>query len=290
MTPTQPQVIETVPALRQAVAEFRRQGKTIGLVPTMGALHAGHLSLVQASKAECDVTVVTIYVNPSQFGPSEDLAQYPRTLQKDLDALADHGVEIAFVPRDDQVYKTAHATWIEVGAVAEPLEGAARPGHFRGVATVVLKLFNMAAADVAFFGQKDYQQALVIRRMVEDLDVPIEIRVCPIVRESDGLAMSSRNVYLDAAARRQSLVLFKSLALAQELIDEGIRRPDQIVDRMHELIESAQDARIEYVALVDPETLQAVATIDGPTLAVLAVRIGPTRLIDNRLLDVPSRE
>ena len=190
----------------------------------MGALHEGHLSLVRAAKAECDYTVVSIFVNPSQFGPNEDFAKYPRTLDADLALLAGCGADLVFAPGNEEVYRAGHATWVEVGSVAEPLEGVFRPGHFRGVATVVLKLLNMVQPDAAYFGQKDYQQALVIRRMVADLDVPVAIRVCPIVREPDGLAMSSRNRYLSPAARRRALVLWKSLQLAGKLVAEGERR------------------------------------------------------------------
>jgi pantoate--beta-alanine ligase len=280
-----PRVIEAVDELREAVARFRRQGKTIGLVPTMGALHAGHLSLVEAAKDQCDVCLVTIFVNPSQFGPAEDLGQYPRTLEADLDALAQYGVELAFVPNDSQVYQPGHSSWVEVDSVSEPLEGECRPGHLRGVATIVLKLFNMASADVAYFGQKDYQQVAVIRRMVADLNVPIEVRTCPIIREPDGLAMSSRNVYLDVAAREQSLVLWKGLCLAEELVNGGQRDAAAVVEGIRRIILSAPDAKIEYTALVDPATFEPVSEIRGPTLVALAVRFGTTRLIDNCLLE-----
>jgi pantoate--beta-alanine ligase len=283
-----PKVIETVDGLREAVAGFRRKGKTIGLVPTMGALHAGHLSLVEAAKAECDVCLVTIYVNPSQFGPGEDLDRYPRALEADLDALSRYGVELAFVPQDGEVYMPGHATWVEVGSLSEPLEGKCRPGHFRGVATIVLKLFNMACADVAYFGQKDYQQAAVIRRMVADLNVPIEIRICPTVREPDGLAMSSRNVYLEAGARAQSLVLWKSLCLAEELVRCGQRDASVIAERIRQAILSAPDAKIEYAAVVDAITFEPVRELRGRALVALAVKFGVTRLIDNCLLEPPE--
>jgi pantoate--beta-alanine ligase len=232
------------------------------------------------------MTVVSIFVNPSQFGPSEDLAAYPRALDADLDKLAECGTDLVFAPDNEEVYGEGHATWVEVGSVARPLEGECRPTHFRGVATVVLKLLNMVGPDRAYFGAKDYQQAQVIRRMVADLDVPAVIRVCPIVREPDGLAMSSRNAYLDANARRQAVVLWKSLCLADELVNRGERDGKTIVRRMRAAIESAPDARVDYVALVDPETLEPVERIEGPALAALAVRIGATRLIDNRLLRV----
>jgi pantoate--beta-alanine ligase len=249
----------------------------------MGALHEGHLSLVRASKAECDVTVVWIYVNPSQFGPHEDLAKYPRTLQADLEKLATCHTEFVLAPNDAEIYRPGHATWVEVGAVTEPLEGRCRPGHFRGVATVVLKMFGMIQPDIAYFGQKDYQQAAVIRRMVADLDVPVDIRVCPIIREHDGLAMSSRNVYLSPDARQRATVLWRSLELAQQRVARGERDAAAIARQMTEQI-LAVGASIDYVALVDPESLAAVTKITGPTLAALAVKIDNTRLIDNVLL------
>ena len=285
--PGRPRLVTTIDQLRETLAGVRREGKRIGLVPTMGALHEGHLSLVRASQAECDYTVVTIFVNPSQFGPQEDLSRYPRTLEADLDALAECGVPLAFVPPDDDVYPAGYATWVDVGSVAEPLEGQCRPGHFRGVATIVLKLFNMVGADVAYFGQKDYQQALVIRRMVEDLNVPIELRVCPIVREPDGLAMSSRNKYLNSDARQRALVLWRSLCLASELVAGGKRDAAAVARKIRELILMAEDARIDYVALANPQTLEPVTEIEGPTLAAVAVRLDNTRLIDNRLLEPP---
>jgi pantoate--beta-alanine ligase len=240
----------------------------------MGALHEGHLSLVRAAKAECPVAVVSIYVNPSQFGPGEDLAKYPRTLQSDLEKLALCQTDLVFTPSDAEVYPPGHATWVEVGPVAEPLEGQLRPGHFRGVATIVLKLFHMSQADVAYFGQKDYQQTLVVRRMVRDLDVPIEIRVCPTVREPDGLAMSSRNAYLGPDARRRAAVLWKSLEAARQLAGRGQRDAEII----------AGGVSIDYAAVVDPETLRPVRTVAGATLAAVAVRIDGTRLIDNCII------
>jgi pantoate--beta-alanine ligase len=283
-TPSRPQLATTVAQLREVLETARRQGKRVGLVPTMGALHEGHLSLVRASKAECDWTVVTIYVNPSQFGPGEDLDRYPRMLRSDLDALAGCGADLAFAPPDEEVYQPGHSTWVAAGSLAEPLEGRCRPGHFRGVATIVLKLFNMTSADVAYFGQKDYQQALVIRQMVRYLDLAVEIRVCPIVREPDGLALSSRNAYLSPRARRSALVLWKSLQLAQELVEQGQRSAGTIAERMRRLIATAPDAAIDYVALVDPETLEPIGEVTVPTLAALAVKIENTRLIDNCVL------
>jgi pantoate--beta-alanine ligase len=306
-----PTLIATVAQLREELAAVRREGKRIGLAPTMGALHEGHLSLVRAAKAECDCTVVSIYVNPTQFGPAEDFTKYPRTLEADLKLLAGCGADVAFVPTNEEVYPPegkkgtgtfcaqhpegrsgkrclspfSQSTWVEVGAVGEPLEGQCRPGHFRGVATVVLKLFNMVQPDVAYFGQKDFQQAAVIRRMTADLNLPLAIRVCPTVREPDGLAMSSRNRYLSPAARQRALVLWKSLQAAVKLVDEGQRDAETIASRMREVIETAEDAKIDYIALVDPDTFQPVERIAGRTLAALAVKIENTRLIDNCLLE-----
>lgn len=282
---TQPRLIKTIAELCSVLSAARKAGKRIGLVPTMGALHEGHLSLVRASKAQCDCTVVSIYVNPSQFGPREDLAKYPHTLLEDLNALGTLNTDLVFAPSDNEMYPSGHCTWVEAGAVAEPLEGQCRPGHFRGVATIVLKLLNIVQPDVAFFGQKDYQQVLVIRRMVDDLNVPVEIRVCPIVREPDGLAMSSRNRYLSPEARRRALVLWKSLQLAGDLAAKGERDAEKIIAQMRKVILTAEDARIDYIAIVDPDNLTPVATIAGCTLAALAVKIENTRLIDNCLLE-----
>lgn len=281
-------MIHNPETLYREVAELRRCGKKVGLVPTMGALHRGHLSLVEAAFEECDVCVTTIFVNPSQFGPSEDLDKYPRTLDADLDALATLGVQMAFVPETDTVYGPKHATWVEVGAVAEPWEGQCRPGHFRGVATIVLKLFNMAGADFAYFGQKDYQQAQVIRRMVDDLNVPVQVRICPIVREPDGLAMSSRNVYLNPDERQRAVSLNESLGQARKMIAAGETNVQRIRAAVEEILLQRGKGRIEYVALTDPETLEPVAEITGETLIALAVRIGKTRLIDNCLANPNS--
>ncbi|MBN2580423.1 MAG: pantoate--beta-alanine ligase [Pirellulales bacterium] len=285
MSAESPQVVSDPAVLRAALTVIRRQGKRIGLAPTMGALHEGHLSLVRACKAECGYTVVSLYVNPSQFGPSEDLAKYPRTWEADLAALAGVGADLVFAPRDAEIYPSDYATWIEVGGVAEPLEGQHRPGHFRGVATVVLKLLNLVQPDVAYFGQKDFQQALVIQRLVADLNVPVEIRVCPIIREPDGLAMSSRNRYLSPAARQRALVLWRSLERARELTARGERSAAAILAQMRAVILQTEDAQIDYVALVDPQTLLPVEALTGPTLAALAVKIENTRLIDNYLLE-----
>lgn len=270
--------------LADRLAAVRREGKSIGLVPTMGALHEGHLSLVDASRRDCDFTVVTIFVNPTQFGPDEDFRRYPRTLEADLTLLAKRSADLIFAPPTDDIYRPGHGTRVAVGAVAEPWEGRIRPGHFDGVATIVLKLFHLVPADRAYFGQKDYQQTLVIRRMAADLDVPIEIKICPIVREADGLAMSSRNAYLSPAERVQAAALSRSLRLARQLVVEGVRDASAIQSRMASVLGEAGIDHIDYVALVDPDTLAELPEITGPTVALVAARVGTTRLIDNEIL------
>lgn len=278
------QLIRSIPEIRAAVADLRRAGRTIGLVPTMGALHAGHVSLVEASRRDGHATVVTIFVNPTQFGPREDFQKYPRTLEADLDRLRPHDVALVFSPETKDMYPADSTTLVQVGSVAEPLEGQFRPGHFAGVATIVLKLFQIIPADVAYFGQKDYQQALVIQRMTADLNVPIRIEVCPIIRDADGLALSSRNVYLSPEQRQQALALSRSLELAADLVAQGERRADVILGQMRSQFTAAGIDRIDYVALANPQTLAPATTLDRPTIALIAAHIGATRLIDNRLL------
>lgn len=279
------QIIKQKHELRTAIQRARETGRTIGLVPTMGALHAGHLSLVGASRAAGDFVVATIFVNPTQFGPREDFERYPRTLEADLAAFEAAGAELVFVPEKKEVYRIEHATFVNVASVAEPLEGACRPGHFRGVATIVLKLFNMVTPDRAYFGQKDYQQTLVVRQMATDLDLPIEICVCPTVREPDGLAMSSRNAYLSTDERRQALVLYRSLRRAVEMVKGGETNSEVVRQAMLVCFEEAPDAALDYLAIVDRDTLQPLTTIDRPAVAVVAARVGNTRLIDNTFLD-----
>jgi pantoate--beta-alanine ligase len=279
-------LITGIAELREAVRAARRQGKKIGLVPTMGALHAGHVSLVAASCRECQFTVVTIFVNPLQFAPHEDFNKYPRTLEADLKMLAAEPVDVVFAPeRAEEIVNAAQATFVEVRGAAEPLEGASRPSHFRGVATIVLKLFNLAQPDVAYFGAKDFQQAAVIRQMVRDLNLDIEIRVMPIVRDPDGVAMSSRNRYLDPEARKQALALSHSLARAAELVAAGEREAEKIVAAMRAVFAESPKAVIDYIAIVDPETFAPVTRIEGRTLAAVAAKVGSTRLIDNRMLE-----
>lgn len=282
-----PEVIGTVRAMRGLVGAAQRAGRRVGVVPTMGALHEGHLSLVAASRAACDVTVVTIFVNPTQFGPNEDFARYPRTLEADLAKLTAAGADYAFVPEVDEMYPADAATTVEVSGVAEPLEGQCRPGHFRGVATIVLKLFQAVPADVAFFGQKDYQQSRVVRRMVADLLLPIDVVVCPIVRESDGLALSSRNVYLSVDERHRALSLSRALQAAVELVAGGERNAAAISGRMQTVLRDGGVDDIDYATVVDAETLLPLEEIASRAVALIATRVGATRLIDNALLELP---
>jgi pantoate--beta-alanine ligase len=279
-------VVATADQLRAEVTRARSAAKTIGLVPTMGALHEGHLSLVRAARGQCDLTIATIFVNPTQFGPKEDFDKYPRTMQQDIEALDRAGTDVVFVPDRETMYPPGFSTYVDPPEVARLWEGQCRPGHFRGVTTVVLKLFQLAQADMAYFGQKDYQQARVIQCMAEDLAVPIAVRVCPTVREPDGLAMSSRNRYLDAAERRRALALWQSLSLARRMVAGGERDALRIEQRMQErLLEGGVD-RIDYAALADPATLQSVTRVHSPVVALIAATVGKTRLIDNLRIDL----
>ena len=268
-----------VRALRQKLSG------TVGFVPTMGYLHEGHLALVKQARIENSAVIVSIYVNPTQFGPREDFGAYPRDLNRDLELLKGGGVDIVFVPSDDEMYPPEFSSWVNVEKVTEQLEGAARPGHFRGVATVVAKLFNIVQPSRAYFGQKDAQQVMVIKRMVADLNMGIEIVVVPTLRESDGLAMSSRNIYLSPKERQAAMILFKTLTLARQLRRGGEKDAEEIRRQMTALIQKEPLAQIDYVSIADAETLEELSLIDRPALASLAVRIGKTRLIDNTLLE-----
>ncbi|MFO8101110.1 MAG: pantoate--beta-alanine ligase [Dehalococcoidia bacterium] len=272
----------TIPEMKQ----IRRQlAEPVGFVPTMGFLHEGHLSLVRQARAECKSVMVSIFVNPAQFGPNEDYASYPRDTERDLALLEKEGTDIVFMPSPEEMYPPEASSWVDVEGITERLEGACRPGHFRGVTTIVAKLFNITEPHRAYFGQKDAQQALVIRKMVRDLNMNLEVVVAPTVREPDGLAMSSRNTYLSLQERQSALVLWKSLNLAKQLWSEGERETGKIRQEMVSLIESEPAARIDYVSIADTETLEEVDGISGPVLASLAVRIGKTRLIDNMILE-----
>jgi pantoate--beta-alanine ligase len=260
---------------------LRREGKRIGLVPTMGALHEGHLSLVRHAKAQCDIAVASIFVNPSQFGPNEDFARYPRTLASDLEQLNGVGCDFCFTPSVEHMYPPGCSTTVEPPAVAEDWEGRIRPGHFRGVTTVVMKLFMMLPAHVAFFGRKDFQQVAVLSSMVRDLNVPIRIEACETVRESDGLAMSSRNRYLSKADRHRALGLYHALRRAQEVVQAGERSVPALEKEMRRVLELAPVDEIDYAAIVDPESMKPLHTLQGSPVAIIAARVGSTRLIDN---------
>ena len=284
-----PAVSRMRPLVARTIAEGRRLraelADDLGFVPTMGALHEGHLALVRRARAENDHVAASIFVNPAQFGPREDLAKYPRDPERDLALLAAEGVDLVFMPEPDEVYPLGFDTWVNVGALTRRLEGKARPGHFRGVATVVCKLFNVVQPRRAYFGRKDAQQLRVVTKMVHDLDMPVEVVPVPTVREADGLALSSRNVYLSPDERRQATSLSASLRLAEELIAGGERRAGAVRARMRRLIGAQPDARIDYISIADAGTLDELTTMDRPALISLAVRVGSTRLIDNTVVD-----
>jgi pantoate--beta-alanine ligase len=276
--------IRTVAELRAALAEPRRNDQTIGLVPTMGALHDGHLSLLRAARRDCDVVVMSLFVNPTQFNESADLAAYPRDEQRDAELAAAQGVDYLFAPPIDEVYPTGFGTTVHVAKLTETLEGAHRgTGHFDGVTTVVTKLFNMVAPAVAYFGQKDAQQAVVIKRLVRDLDIPVRIEICPTVREPDGLAMSSRNALLSAAERERATALRRALSTAEQAVAAGERDASAVTERARTQLTQAE-VEPEYLAFVDADTLAPVSRINGNVLAVVAARVGTTRLIDNQPL------
>jgi len=276
------QTVATLPELRAAC---RALPGPIGFVPTMGYLHAGHISLAQRARAECTSVVASIFVNPTQFGPNEDLAKYPRDLPRDLAMLEAAGVDLVWTPTPEMMYPSGYQTWVEVEGLTSGLEGAVRPGHFRGVTTIVAKLFNAVGPDKAYFGQKDAQQVAVIRRMTRDLDFPIEIIVCPIVREADGLAMSSRNVYLNPEQRQAATVLFRSLSAAKSVFDSGERVAETLRALVRKTVASEPLARLDYVSCSDYDTLEELETAAGKTLLSMAVYLGKTRLIDNFVLD-----
>jgi len=272
--------------IHDAVKEEKSRGKSVGLVPTMGFLHEGHLSLVRESVQQTDVTVVSIYVNPAQFGPKEDFREYPRDIKRDTEILEAEGVDYIFSPGNEEIYPEGYKTYVEVHDLQDTLCGRSRPGHFRGVCTVVLKLFNIIEPDFAYFGQKDAQQAIILKRMVQDLNLGVKIEVLPIVREEDGLALSSRNAYLDQEERKAARVLSQSLEEAREMVKSGEQDSGQIISRMKEMISQEPRAKIDYVEIVDRENLNPVAKIEKEALAALAVFVGKVRLIDNMILKV----
>jgi pantoate--beta-alanine ligase len=283
-TAVRPTVARTPEELASVLADARRKGQTVGFIPTMGALHAGHRSLIERSRAQDQVVVASIFVNPAQFGPNEDLSRYPRPLEKDLQLCAGAGVDLVFLPSPEVIYPEGFRTWVEVTGLQDVLEGASRPGHFRGVATVVLKLFQLVQPTRAYFGQKDAQQARIIQQMTRDLNVPVDLIVCPTQREPDGLALSSRNVYLDPAQRAAAVSLSKALAEAEAAFRGG-ERGAQALRRILERAGDAPGARLDYAALVDADSLLPIeGRVERPALAALAVWFGGTRLIDNAIL------
>jgi pantoate--beta-alanine ligase len=272
------------PEIHSRVRDVQQRGGRVGFVPTMGALHAGHVSLLETARRECDYVVASIFVNPTQFGPQEDFSKYPRHLDADLKICADAGVDAVFHPTPETMYPAGYATFVDVTGLSEILEGKFRPGHFRGVATIVLKLFQIVPADKAYFGQKDFQQQTIIRRMCAELNVPIEIRVCPTVREPDGLALSSRNVYLSADERRSALALSKSLRLAEQRVLAGQSDLEAIRQEMRGILTGTPHVRLEYATLIHPDTLEEVERALPTLVAIVAARVGTTRLIDNLII------
>src|SRR5579862_1158527 len=281
-------LITSVAELQTYLREVRTRGRSLGLVPTMGALHAGHQSLIRRAKQQCDAVVTSIFVNPTQFGSSEDLAQYPRDLQKDLGVLHDLNVDAAFAPSQEELYPPGFDTFVEPGRLAAGLEGSSRPGHFRGVTTIVLKLFNLVQPDIAYFGQKDFQQVHIIRRLVEDLNLSVRLVICPIVREADGLAMSSRNALLGPEARQAATTLQRSLRHGEMLVHAGEDRPENILPAMREVVEKEPLVTLDYVSLMDPAKLEPVERASAGTIALIAARVGSVRLIDNLILGPPG--
>jgi pantoate--beta-alanine ligase len=277
-------VLTTIAETRRACARLRAAGKTLGLVPTMGALHAGHLSLIRAAQERCDAVAVSIFVNPTQFGPKEDFSSYPRVFEQDCQTLEAAGVDLLFAPPVEEMYPPGASTFVEVEGLSDRLDGASRPGHFRGVATVVAKLFHIFAPDVAFFGQKDAAQVAVLRRMVRDLQFSVQLQVCPTMREPDGLAMSSRNRNLGEGERLQGLVLSRALSAVERRFQAGELDPGKLIGEAHRILKEEPGVQVEYFRIVDPDTLEDVPQAGAGSLVAVAARVGATRLIDNLLL------
>ena len=278
-------ICKTIDEMRYASREARRERKRLGFVPTMGALHEGHLSLMRAAKAKCDVVAVSIFVNPLQFAPGEDLAKYPRTFERDTSLLEKESIDILFAPTPEEMYPAGAITYVTVEGLSDKLCGRSRPGHFRGVTTVVAKLFNIVEPDLAFFGQKDAAQATIIRRMVRDLNLPVEIAVYPIVREPDGLAMSSRNAYLSPQERKSALILHRALSEVKSRFDQGERNAANLIKTGKQLIAQQPAVRLDYFEIVDPATLDPIGELTKSVLVAVAAFVGNTRLIDNILLE-----
>jgi pantoate--beta-alanine ligase len=278
------ETIRTIAWMKEKAREARPEQRVIGLVPTMGALHAGHLGLVERARKECSTVYASIFVNPTQFGPKEDLSKYPRPLEADIEKLTNAGVDGLFLPSAEEMYPAGFSTYVEVEGISERLEGKSRPGHFRGVATVVLKLFEIVQPNYAYFGRKDAQQVRVIEKMARDLNLDVELVICPTVREADGVALSSRNVYLSAEERKAATVLFRALKAAEKELSAGIRDTLELRAIMRRVLESEAKARVDYAEIVDAESFEPVVRIGKRCYALLAVRIGSTRLIDNMLI------
>jgi pantoate--beta-alanine ligase len=283
-------ICKTIHEMRAESRAIRGAGKRLGFVPTMGALHEGHLSLVRAARSSSDLVAASIFVNPTQFAYNEDLAKYPRSFERDRELLQGERVELLFAPSVEEMYPAGAVTWVTVEGLSDKLDGRSRPGHFRGVTTVVAKLFHVVQPDAAFFGQKDAAQVAIIRRMVRDLNLPVEIVVCPIVRAADGLAMSSRNAYLDPDERKRALVLQRSLLRAEHLAESGERNAARLVAAGREEIDKESSVRLDYFEIVNPDTLDPLEDISGGGLVAVAAVVGGTRLIDNILLGNPRRE
>lgn len=274
-------ILKTVAEAQSACASLREQGRILGLVPTMGALHEGHLSLVRAARAACDAVAVSIFVNPTQFGPNEDFSRYPRTFEEDCALLERENVDLVFAPSTDEMYPATASTFVTVEGVSDRLDGASRPGHFRGVTTIVSKLFHIIGPHKAFFGQKDAAQVAVLRKMVRDLNFPVELIACPIVREADGLALSSRNRYLSDKERRQALVLHQALEKVEEAAASGERSSAKLIETARTAFAQEPDVRVDYIAVVHPDTLEDVPDVSNGALVAVAAFVGATRLIDN---------
>ena len=279
-------VVKNIKEMHSHSMRMKRRGKKISFVPTLGYLHEGHLSLVEAARKQADILVVSIFVNPIQFGPGEDFARYPRDLAKDKRLLRNFEVDVLFLPEASAMFPEGHKTYVEVEELSKKMCGHSRPTHFRGVTTVVAKLFNIVLPDYAFFGEKDFQQQVIIKRMVKDLNLPLEIISLPAVREYDGLAMSSRNEYLNPEEREQATILYKALCLAKREVENGEKDPNKILQQMHSLIGTAPNLKIDYALIVDPESLAEAKKIKGMVLVALAAYLGKTRLIDNILAEV----
>lgn len=278
------ELVDSTAAARERIAAARKQGLTVGLVPTMGALHEGHLSLMRHARADCGFTVATIFVNPTQFGPNEDLARYPRDLGTDARLAEETGLDLLLAPPVEEVYRPGASTWVTVESLSDRLEGASRPGHFRGVATVVAKLFNMVQPDRAYFGQKDFQQLKVIQQMTRDLDFPIQIVPCETVREPDGLAMSSRNRYLSPEERKSARALSRALQAARDLLASGETSVTELDTAAYAVLDLEPGVHVDYVRIEDAETLEPIERVERPAVLLLAARVGHTRLIDNTIL------